>query len=243
MSEDCLFLNIWTPAGTPEDRLPVMVWIHGGGYTAGSASHLAFYDGEQLASKGVVLVSINYRLGPFGFFAHPLLSQESERGVSGNYGLLDQIAALRWVQRNIEAFGGDPGCVTVFGESAGAGSVAHLLVSPLADGLFHRAIAQSGAAVHEHRWLRESSGNLESMEEIGARVAESLGCTGSDDVLSYLRSKTPQDVLAASKPARGLFEGQEIKYWPIIDGWVIPEEPVVRFESGRQTRGPPYCRE
>jgi para-nitrobenzyl esterase len=143
-SEDCLYLNVWTPARTASDRLPVMVWIHGGGFQAGSASEPR-QDGEALARKGVVLVGINYRLGVFGFLAHPGLTREAGRNASGNYGLLDQVAALRWVQENIAAFGGDPGNVTIFGESAGWFAVSALMASPLAKGLFHRAIGQSGA--------------------------------------------------------------------------------------------------
>ena len=140
LSEDCLYLNVWTGAAGTDAKQPVMVWIHGGGLSLGWG-HQRTYDGTDLAARGVVLVSINYRLGALGFLAHPLLSAEG--GVSGNYGLLDQVAALQWVQRNIAAFGGDPGNVTIFGESAGGTSVQALLASPHAKGLFHRAIAQS----------------------------------------------------------------------------------------------------
>jgi para-nitrobenzyl esterase len=143
VSEDCLYLNVWTSATGPDDRLPVMVWIYGGGYTegAGSSPH---NDGEALANKGAVLVTFNYRLGPFGFFSHPELTRESGRNASGNQGLTDAVATLQWVQRNIAAFGGDPDNVTIFGESAGAAMVGALVGSPVAKGLFHRAIAQSG---------------------------------------------------------------------------------------------------
>jgi len=142
-SEDCLYLNVWTPARESSDRLPVMVWIHGGGLTSGSASQ-PLYDGTRMAKKGVVVVTINYRLGPLGFLAHPELSKESPYGASGNYGILDQIAALKWIQKNIARFGGDPDRVTIFGESAGSRSVCALVASPLAKTLFHRAIGQSG---------------------------------------------------------------------------------------------------
>jgi para-nitrobenzyl esterase len=142
VSEDCLFLNVWTAAAVTE-RLPVMAYIYGGGFNEGSSS-VAVYDGASLAARGVVVVTINYRTGPLGFLVHPALSAESPHKVSGNYGLLDQIAALAWVQRNIAAFGGDPTAVTIFGQSAGAISVADLMRSPLAKGLFARAIAQSG---------------------------------------------------------------------------------------------------
>ena len=144
MSEDCLYLNVWTPARAATERLPVMVWIYGGGFQAGSASEPR-QDGEKLAGKGVVVVSFNYRLGVFGFLAHPELTRESGHNASGNYGLLDQVAALQWVKANIAAFGGDPGKVTIFGESAGSFAVSALMASPLAQGLFHRAIGESGA--------------------------------------------------------------------------------------------------
>lgn len=144
MGEDCLYLNVWTAASAAEQR-PVMVWIHGGGLTSGHGAE-ATYDGTALAKRGVVLVTINYRLGPLGYLAHPLLSAESDHHASGNYGTLDQIAALRWVQSNIAKFGGDPHQVTIFGESAGSWSVNHLMATPLAKGLFHRAIGESGGA-------------------------------------------------------------------------------------------------
>jgi len=138
-SEDCLYLNVWTPAWPPKSRAPVMVWIHGGGNFAGSGSE-AIFDGESLARRGVLLVTTNYRLGVFGFLAHPELTKESPHHVSGNYGLLDQILALRWVRDKIARFGGDPGNVTIFGESAGSLDVNVLMTSPLAKGLFHRVI-------------------------------------------------------------------------------------------------------
>src|SRR5262249_3382397 len=144
VSEDCLYLNVWTGAKSASEHRPVMVWIHGGALTRGAGS-VAAYDGESLAKKGVVVVTINYRLGVFGFLAHPELSRESAHPSSGNYGLLDQIAALEWVKRNIEAFGGDPQRVTIFGESAGSWSVNALVASPLTKGLFQRAIGESGA--------------------------------------------------------------------------------------------------
>ncbi|HSL86030.1 MAG TPA: carboxylesterase family protein, partial [Bacteroidales bacterium] len=144
-SEDCLYLNVWTPAQSSGERLPVMVWIYGGGFSMGSTS-VPLYSGENLARMGVVVVSVAYRIGPLGFMAHPGLTAESEHNASGNYGLLDQIAGLRWVQKNITAFGGDPSTVTIFGESAGAISVSILAASPLAKGLFRGAISQSGGS-------------------------------------------------------------------------------------------------
>lgn len=147
MSEDCLYLNIRTGNLNGMISQPVMVWIHGGGHQFGSG-HTSFYQANRLVKKGVILVTINYRLGVFGSLAHPALSADSERGVSGNYGTLDQVAALRWVRENISAFGGDPDNITIFGESAGAWSVSELMATPLAQGLFHKAIGQSGAAAY-----------------------------------------------------------------------------------------------
>jgi len=223
-NEDCLYLNVWTPAQHPDAPLPVMVWIHGGAYMLGSG---AMYDGAALARQGVVVVTINYRLGPLGFLAHPLLSKESPHGVSGNYGLLDQIAALQWVQRNIHAFGGNPECVTIFGESAGAGSVCHLLVSPLARGLFHRAIAESGSARGPGRRLREERPGLPSMHAQGEAFVRALGGANDHTTLADLRAKTPAELIAALKPSQDLFGGV---FAPIVDGWVIPDEPGVLMD-------------
>jgi len=156
-SEDCLFLNVWTPAHPKGAKLPVMVWIHGGGFVGGSSA-LAETDGARLAKRGVVVVSFNYRLGRFGFFAHPALTAGRE---GGNWGLLDQIAALRWVQRNVAAFGGDPGNVTILGESAGGESVIRLMASPAARGLFAKAIASSGGG--RDAWPRWASISLASL--------------------------------------------------------------------------------
>jgi para-nitrobenzyl esterase len=170
-SEDCLYLNVWTPAKSAAEKLPVMVWIHGGGFQAGSASEPR-QDGERLARKGVVVVGINYRLGVFGFLAHPALSAESGRGASGNYGLLDQVAALRWVRENAAAFGGDPQNVTIFGESAGSFAVSALVATPLARGLVTRAIGESGSYLGHHV-LEPLS--LAASEEQGTKLAASLG--------------------------------------------------------------------
>jgi para-nitrobenzyl esterase len=171
LSEDCLYLNIWTPAKTDRDKLPVMVWIHGGAFTSGSGT-VPLYNGEGLARKGVVFVTINYRLGIFGFFAHPLLSAESPGKVSGNYGILDQIEALKWIQKNINAFGGDPDNVTIAGQSAGSFSVNILMVSPLAKGLFHRAIGQSGGMFSKTVSAAQS---LQTAETSGMQLSEKLG--------------------------------------------------------------------
>jgi len=235
-SEDCLFLNVWTPADRAYDRYPVMVWIHGGGYATGTASS-DWYDGRHLARQGVVVVSINYRLGPFGFFAHPALSDESERGVSGNFGLLDQIAALEWVRDNIGSLGGDPGRVTLFGESAGSASICTLMVSPLAQGLFHRAIAQSGGVHEDHRHLAQERNGLEPMHDVGRRIAKSLDCHRADDVVAALRGIDARRLLTAAKPSLGLF-GNGVRYGPVIDGWSVPYDPALMWADGKQARVP-----
>jgi para-nitrobenzyl esterase len=227
-SEDCLYLNVWTPAKKATEKLPVMVWIHGGSYAFGSGAQ-SIYDGEALARRGVVVVTINYRLNAFGFLAHPALSAESGKG-SGNYGLLDQIAALEWVKRNIAAFGGDKDCVTIFGESAGGGSVMALLISPLAKGLFHRAVAQSGVLFA--RPLREAAYGQEPAEKVGERFAAKLGC----DTLSAMRQKSAKEVLAAAMlNANPLGEGGH-DLGPVADGWVIPGDP---YDLMRQQRDVP----
>jgi len=222
-SEDCLGLNVYTRAKDTGERLPVMVWIHGGGFTTGSGMQL-FYSGLNLTRKGVVLVAINYRLGPLGFLAHPDLSKESGRGLSGNYGFLDQIEALKWVQKNIADFGGNPNNVTIFGESAGSAAVSRLLVSPLAQGLFHRAIAESGGPFGQNRLLREGHQGWASAEALGRTVAEKLSCISEQDALRCLRSKSPAEIQQAARPASGLF-GPGNKFGPIVDGWALPDDP------------------
>jgi len=214
-SEDCLTLNIWTPARTAADRLPVMVWIYGGGFFVGSGSAPA-YDGEALARRGVIVVTLNYRLGALGFLAHPALSRESARGVSGNYGLLDQIAALHWVQNNIAAFGGDFANVTVFGRSAGAYSICILTVSPLAKGLFRRAIIQSSPLMFQPvlRLRREHGGRPS---------AESLGQDKGADV-AVLRAMSGDEIVKQLAPGPTL--SNETHFYPIVDGWVLPDDPA-----------------
>src|SRR5262245_48003606 len=170
-AEDCLYLNVWTSANSPNDRRPVMMWIYGGGFTGGSGG-LAWYDGENLASKGPVIVTMNYRLGSLGFFAHPELAKESGHNASGNYGMMDAIAALQWIKRNISAFGGDPNNVTIAGESAGAMMVGALVGSPLSKGLYHRAIAQSGG------YMGLTMGRMtpgETAQANGVKTMEALG--------------------------------------------------------------------
>jgi para-nitrobenzyl esterase len=216
VSEDCLYLNIWTPARSAADRLPVMVWIHGGGNTRGAASENQ-YDGAYLAKKGVVFVSFNYRMNVFGFMAHPELTRESEHHSSGNYALLDQIAALQWIQRNVARFGGDSANVTLFGHSAGASNVVSLLASPLAKGLFHRALAQSGTSLAVRMTLAEA-------EKGGVTFGQTLGAP----TLAALRQKSAEAVLGAQRPQMG----------PVVDGWVLPQDVYSTFAAGRQSRVP-----
>ncbi len=219
MSEDCLFLNVWTSASSASDRRPVMVWIHPGGYQTGSGSTPGF-DGAALAKKGVVLVTINYRLGVFGFFSHPELTKESEHHASGNYALMDQAAALGWVQKNIAAFGGDPQRVTVFGDSAGSSSIANLMGSPRAKGLFQRAIGESGA------WMGLSltpARTLAEAEQAGVKIAEGLQAP----TLDQLRAKPAEDLLKAGR-AGG----------PVVDGWFLPEDVGTVFAGHKQNDVP-----
>ncbi len=220
-SEDCLYVNIWTPAKSAQDHLPVMVWIHGGGFRLVSGSE-KFFDGTALARQGVIVVTFNYRLGPFGFLAHPELSRESDRHVSGNYGVLDQVAALEWVKRNIAAFGGDPGRVTIFGQSAGAISVCYLLASPLARGLFVRAIAESTVAC---LGSPEQSIKLSDAEKAGAKFAAAAHAAS----LADLRALPAGDLLkvAGAYPFR-----------PVVDGYFLPEAPYQIFAQGKEARVP-----
>lgn len=233
-SEDCLYLNVWTPAGKSEGKLPVMVWIHGGAFNFGSASQPE-YNGKNLAWKGVVVVTVNYRLGPLGFLAHPLLSGESEHGVSGNYGLLDQIAALKWVQKNSAAFGGDPGRVTIFGQSAGSRSVSLQMISPLSAGLFHRAIAQSGGPIIGSEYLSPLfNGNMASVSEMGRQLAARLGCDKAEDVLAAMRAKSAEEIVKAADCTTSIFVDNGLFFAPVFDGWVLPENPLTAFSGGQQ---------
>lgn len=211
MSEDCLYLNVWTPAESPDAALPVMVWIHGGAFQQGSGANPVFVRGN-LAQRGVVLVTLNYRLGPFGFMAHPGLGAEAEQGASGNYGLMDMAAALRWVQRNIAAFGGDPARVTVFGQSAGAHGIIALMASPEARGLFRHAIAQSfGISPTE---------SLAAAEAAGLRFAE--GAT-----IASLRELSAQELLRR-------YLAQSARFMPIADGRFLPRPLAEVFAAGEQ---------
>lgn len=239
LSEDCLYLNIWTPAKSSKDRLPVMFWIHGGGFTRGTANTSA-YDGEVLAHKGVVVVTINYRLGIFGFFAHPGLSAESGHHASGNYALLDQIAALAWVKKNIAAFGGDPGKVTIFGESAGSWAVNALMASPLAKGLFQRAIGESGGSFGPMKSLDEA-------EKEGAKLARLLTpdaipqkSDSSQKSASAAASIYPEVLkeLRAMSPVNLIKAGETETVRPIVDGYVLPEDIATVFSQGKQNDVP-----
>lgn len=231
LSEDCLYLNVYTTAKDAKAKLPVMFWIHGGAFVSGSGS---IYRGEKLAQQGVVLVTINYRLGPMGFFSHPLLSQESAKGVSGNYGLLDMIAALEWTKRNIASFGGDPKNVTVFGESAGAAAVHYLMSSPLSKGLFAKAIMESNPSAPPRRHLRERWYNVDPGEVVGERVAKELNA----ETLTSLRAVEPKAVMAAlQKPGVGP-SGTLMPLEPVIDGYVVPGDLDDIFEKGRQHKVP-----
>ncbi|MGO9337237.1 MAG: carboxylesterase family protein [Terracidiphilus sp.] len=218
-SEDCLYLNVWTPAKKASDRVPVLVWIYGGGFSVGGTS-VPTYSGEKLAQKGVVLVSIAYRLGALGFLAHPELSAESPQHVSGNYGLLDMIAGLQWIKKNIAAFGGDPNKVTIFGESAGGIAVSQLCASPLAKGLFEGAISESGGSFGPPRSAGQPGENMRQLadaERSGTEFARSAGAAS----IVGLRKVPAEKLLAAT---RGLF-------WPIIDGWVIPSDQYTIYEK------------
>jgi len=232
MAEDCLYLNVWTPAKEPSDKLPVMVWIHGGAYVTGSGSEPT-YNGLNLSKQGVIVVTINYRLGPFGFMAHPLLSKESPKGTSGNYGLLDQVEALNWVQRNIQAFGGDPGRVTIFGESAGGQSVNILLVSPLSKGLFQRAISESGP--QWHFGLLVPFTPLKEAEKKGEQFAAELGCDKAKDPVAAMRAKKPDELIQTwGWTATEMVIPDGIQFQAVVDGWFLPDRPEVLFKAGKQ---------
>jgi len=221
-SEDCLYLNIWTPASSEKEKLPVLVWIYGGGFSFGSTGDPT-YDGARLAKKGVVLVSVTYRVGQLGFLAHPQLSAESPSGTSGNYGLLYQIAGLQWIKDNIEAFGGDPDNVTIFGESAGGISVSMLCASPLAKGLFQKAISQSGGSFGPSRpttYPGENMKVLQVAEQDGVDFMNQYGVSTIDE----LRKLDAEKLI----PVRWEQPGG----WPIVDGYVIPDDQFKLYEAG-----------
>jgi len=215
MSEDCLYLNVWTKAASAKAKLPVMLWIYGGAYTEGAGSS-PYNSGEFLAQKDVVVVTLNYRLGPFGFFSHPGLTKESGHTGSGNQGLADVIAALKWTKQNIAAFGGNPANVTIFGQSAGAAMSAGLVGSPEAKGLFQRAISESGA------WMGLSLNRMQPYATAEQRAVEQTEKIGAK-TLAEARAKSTDDI---TKGVRGA--------GMIIDGWIVPEDESITFAQGRQ---------
>lgn len=229
-SEDCLYLNVWTPSqgkNLPAKKLPVMVWIHSGGAVMGAGSWRV-YDGTELASKDVIVVTFNYRLGIFGFFAHPELTAESPHHTSGNYGIIDQIQALEWVRDNIAAFGGDPENVTIFGQSFGSASVSILMASPLAKGFFHRAIGQSGANFGRLPELTDSRLGMPSAESEGLAFSKLI----IKEKLPALREVSAVELFEASKKTYANLDKQSRII--IVDGWVLPQEPYDIFIQGKQ---------
>jgi para-nitrobenzyl esterase len=239
-AEDCLVLNVWRPATMGQAKLPVMVWIYGGGFVNGGSSP-EVYSGEAFARQGVVFVSFNYRLGRFGFFGFPALSKEHPREPKGNYGYMDQIAALKWVQKNIAGFGGDPGNVTIFGESAGGGSVHALMTSPAAKGLFHKAIVQSGGgrgSLMGERRLSQDLPESPSAETVGVNFARSKGVEGVDaGALARLRALSAEEVtsglnMASSRNAAQTYAG------PMVDGRIVVESPEAAYRAGRYVKAP-----
>jgi para-nitrobenzyl esterase len=221
-SEDCLYLNVWSPAQSANDRLPVLVWIYGGGFSFGSTSD-PVYSGEKLAKKGVIFVSIAYRVGQLGFLAHPELTAESPNRVSGNYGILDQIEGLKWIQQNIAAFGGDPDKVTIFGESAGGISVSMLCASPLAKGLFRGAVSQSGGSFGPTRpttYPGENMKTLKQAEADGVTFVQKSGAASIAELRKLSADKIPSGF--------GMAGG-----WPIVDGVVIPDDQYKLYEAGK----------
>ncbi len=222
MSEDCLYLNVWTPAKTGKEALPVLVYFYGGGFIAGDGSEPR-YDGESMAQKGIVALTVNYRLGLFGFMAHPELTTESPNKASGNYGLMDQRAALQWVQQNIAAFGGDPRKVTIAGESAGSFSVSAQMAAPSARNLIAGAIGESGSMLSLQPITPLAQG-----EENGAKFAASVGATS----LAALRAMPAAQLLEATAKT------EMLRFWPVLDGYFFPKSPVAIFEAGEQAKVP-----
>jgi para-nitrobenzyl esterase len=236
MSEDCLYLNVWTPVKTADEKLPVMVFIHGGSFLQGAGS-MPLYNGTSLARKGVVLVNLNYRLGPLGFLSHPELSNESGHNASGNYGILDQEAALRWVKNNIAGFGGDPQRITIFGESAGGASVLVQLAGNDTRGLYQQAIVESGPL-----WTNGSELSIintkNSAEQYGAEYAKSLGCEGPDAIKNMRNLDAWTLVNATPNSGSAFHQVHTLRFKPTVDGWVIPENPEDVFLKGQQNPVP-----
>jgi len=227
--EDCLYLNIWAPGGAGPTKLPVMVWIHGGGFFSGAGSERV-YDGTEFARRGVVLVTLNYRLGRLGFFAHPALSGAASGELRGNYGFMDVIAALQWVRRNVAAFGGDPGNVTIFGESAGGMTAQALMASPLATGLFHKAIVESGAFYQPMHGLADA-------ESLGAAFGKRFGIEGDSAAAAAALRALPVDRIVPTAPSmdeiRAIMAGG-----PMADGKLLPRGYFEAFARGEQARIP-----
>jgi para-nitrobenzyl esterase len=240
-SEDCLYLNVWKPAAPQTGKLPVMVWIYGGGFVNGGSSPLV-YSGHHFAENGIVFVSFNYRVGRFGFFGHPALTQEHPEELHGNYGYMDQIAALKWVQQNIAAFGGDPSQVTVFGESAGGGSVLTLLTSPLSQGLYQRAIIESGGGrglLMGQRYLSKTGPDgTPSAESLGVNFAKSNGITDTGAAgLAQLRT-LPADKVVAGLNMASMWQAATTYSGPMIDGAIVTEAPQSAIVAGRWAKVP-----
>jgi para-nitrobenzyl esterase len=240
-AEDCLYANVWVPADRPAKKLPVMVWIYGGGFVNGGSSP-AVYDGSHFARRGVVFVSFNYRVGRFGFFAFPALTKENPGEPHGNYTFMDQIAALQWVRRNIAAFGGDLKNVTLFGESAGGGSVLTMMTSPLAQGLFQKAIIESGGGrtgLFPPRYVdRASPAGTPSAESIGLAFSRKKGISGDDaGALAALR-KLPADAVVDRLNMASMFGAQGTYAGPMIDGKVVVDTPEAVYAAGRGAKIP-----
>ncbi|MYM66742.1 carboxylesterase family protein [Pseudoduganella sp. FT55W] len=221
VSEDCLYLNVWTPAKSAKEKLPVLVYFYGGGFAAGDGSEPR-YDGESMAAKGIVTLTVNYRLNVFGFMAHPELTKESPHRASGNYGLMDQAAALQWVKKNIAAFGGDPARVTIAGESAGSFSVSAQMINPQAKGLIAGAIGESGSLLGHM-----APAPLSTAEQMGAAFAQGVGAA----TLAELRALPAQQLLDATKKPGAWF-------FAIQDGYVIPRSPTAIYAAGEQAKVP-----
>lgn len=221
MSEDCLYLNLWTAAASSDEKRAVMVWIHGGGFVEGSGS-LPSFNGEALAKKGVVIVTFNYRLGVFGFLAHPELTVESGHNACGNYGLMDQLQVLKWVKANIQHFGGDPDNVTIFGQSAGAGGVVNLSTSPLAKGYFNRAIVQSSGFL--------TSSTLKDAENVGVEFLKQVGVPS----IEKLRKVPASTIQRIGVPPPSGTGSNVSRFWPIVDGYFLPKDPRGVFVAGEE---------
>jgi para-nitrobenzyl esterase len=228
ISEDCLYLNVVTAAKSAGEKRPVIVFFHGGGLTSGTGNSTT-YNHPMLPNKGVVLVTVNSRLGPIGYLAHPALTKESGHGSSGNYGTLDLKASLEWVRNNIAAFGGDPGNVTIMGESGGGTKVISQMASPLTEGLFHKVIIESGSGLA----TSDRSLKLEGAEAMGVKLATALGVKDGDDALKAMRAASWEQILAAAGKEEVGFRAS-----PVVDGYVIREPVNDMFKSGKQRKVP-----